>query len=80
MLTVQQKAEKEKAKPDQSNKSATQQKSITETLISSQPYDCKSKKWMELTNSVTYCVAKDMLPMYSVEKPGFQRILATFDK
>ena len=35
---------------------------------------------MELTNSVTYCIAKDMLPMYSVEKPGFQRILAEFDK
>ena len=76
---VKQKAEKEKAKPDQSKKSATQ-KSITEALISSQPYDHKSKKWMELTKSVTYCVAKDMLPMYSVEKPGFRRMLATFDK
>ena len=57
-----------------------QQISITEALISSQPYDRKSKKWMELTNSVTYRIAKDMLPMYSVEKPGFRRMLAEFDK
>ena len=61
----------EKAKQHPSNKSAPQQISITEALISSQPYDQKSKKWMELTNSVTYCIAKDMLSMYSVEKPGF---------
>ena len=58
----------------------SQQKSITEALVSSQPYDRKSKKWMELTNSVTFCIAKDMLPMYSVEKPGFRRMLTTFDK
>ena len=71
----------ETAKHSQSSKStASQQKSITEVLVSSQPYDRKSKKWMELTNSVTFCIAKDMLPMYSVEKPGFQRMLATFDK
>ena len=41
---VKQKAEKEKTKADQSKKSATQQKSITEALISSQSYDRKSKK------------------------------------
>ena len=74
----------ETAKHNESSKSAasgaSQQKSITEALVSSQPYDRKSKKWMELTNSVTFCIAKDMLPMYSVEKPGFRRMLATFDK
>lgn len=45
-----QKAEKAKQQP--SNKSASQQKSIRETFVSSQPYDQKSKKWMEFTNSV----------------------------
>ena len=43
---VKQKAEKAKQHP--SNKSAPQQLSNTEALISSQPYDRKSKKWMEL--------------------------------
>ena len=38
----------EKAKQHPSNKSIPQQLSITEALISSQPYDRKSKKWMEL--------------------------------
>ena len=69
-----------KAKQNQSASATSQQKSITEALVSSQPYDRKSKKWMELTNSVTYCIAKDMLPMYTVEKPGFRRMLAVFDK
>lgn len=35
---------------------------------------------MELTNSITYCIVKDMLPMYAVEKPGFRRMLAVLDK
>ena len=32
-----------------------------------------------MTNSVTYAIAKDMLPLSSVEKPGFQSMLSTFD-
>ena len=35
---------------------------------------------MELTNSAMYCIAKDMLPMYSVEKPGFKRMLTVLYK
>ena len=35
---------------------------------------------MDRTYSVTYCIAKDMLPIYSVEKTGFQRTLVVFDK
>lgn len=42
-------------------------------------YSHQSKKWQQLTNSVTYCLAKDMMPMYSVEKTGFQNLLKTFD-
>ena len=37
------------------------------------------KKWKQLTDSVTYFLAKDMLPLYSVEKEGFQRLVKTFD-
>ena len=37
------------------------------------------KKWKELTDSVTYCIAKDALPIYSVEKPGFKQMLKCFD-
>ena len=62
---------KQKTEMTKSQSTALQQKSITEALVSSQPYDRKSKKWTELTNSVTFCIAKDILPMYSMEKPGF---------
>ena len=56
------------------------QPSIEEALMSSQSYDNKSKKWVELTNAVTYCIAKDMLPLYTVEKAGFRKMLAALDK
>ena len=42
-------------------------------------YDCSSKKWKQLTDSVTYCLAKDMLPLYTVENEGFQRLLKAID-
>ena len=39
----------------------------------------KARNGWNYTNSVTYCIAKDMLPMCSVEKPGFRKMLAEFD-
>ena len=43
------------------------------------PYACNSKKWEKLTGAVTFCLAKDVMPIYSVEKPGFQQLLKEFD-
>ena len=40
----------------------------------------KARNGWNYTNSVTYCIAKNMLPMYNVAKPGFHRMLAEFDK
>lgn len=39
----------------------------------------KGKRWRELTDSFTYFIAKEMLPMNAVEKPGFKKMLARFD-
>ncbi len=64
----------------QATKPSGSQLTISEALSRSQKYDRKSKRWQELTDSVTYCLAKDMMPIYSVEKPGFKQMLATFDK
>ncbi len=66
-----QRAEPVKPAPDQPTLST-----IVETAKS---YERGGKKWKELTDSVTYCLAKDGLPMYSVEKPGFRQMLKTFD-
>lgn len=48
-------------------------------LKSAQKYDRNGKKWQKLTDSVTNCLAKDMMPIYSVEKEVFRQLLATFD-
>ena len=32
-----------------------------------------------LTDSVTYCLTKDMMPLYSVEKDGFRKVIHAFD-
>lgn len=41
-------------------------------------YEKKGKRWKELTESVTYFLAKDNQAMYTVEKPGFKKMLKTF--
>ena len=42
-------------------------------------YEKTGKRWKELTESVTYFLAKDSQAMYTVEKPGFKKMLKTFD-
>ena len=42
-------------------------------------YEQSSKKWKQLTDSVTFRLAKDMLPLYSVEKERFRKMLNTLD-
>ena len=42
-------------------------------------YNRQSKKWQQLTDSVTFCLAKDMMPIYSIEKDGFRKLLYNFD-
>ena len=38
-------------------------------------YGRGSKKWEELTDSVSYYIAKDTMPIYAVEKTGFKTLL-----
>ena len=48
------------------------QTTIVSTMEKLKKYDRSSKKWKQLTDSVTYFLAKDMLPLYSVEKKDFK--------
>ena len=32
-----------------------------------------------MTDSMLYCIAKDMIPIYAVEKTGFKMLLKSFD-
>ena len=51
-------------------KASSRQPSLSNTLPSGHKYERKSRKWQQLTDAVTYCLAKDMMPIYSVEKKG----------
>ncbi|XP_056136452.1 E3 SUMO-protein ligase ZBED1-like [Lampris incognitus] len=43
------------------------------------PYDKKGTRWKTLTDAVALHMAKDMVPIYTVEKPGFIHMLKTFN-
>jgi hypothetical protein len=42
------------------------------------PYD-KSLRWKEMADAVTYYIAKDMVPIFTVEKPAFKNLQSTGD-
>ena len=69
-----------------SGKQQTPTRSITEkeqptmeVIETAQTYERGGKKWKELTESVTYFLARDGQPMYTVKKPGFHKMLKIFD-
>ena len=43
------------------------------------PIDTKCKEHKALTDSITRCLAKDMLPINTVEKPGFKGMIGHFN-
>ena len=48
--------------------SQNQQLSIADAFSKLQKYERGGKQWQKLTDSVTKCLAKDMMPIYTVEK------------
>ena len=69
-------------KPGESSRTAkvsSGQMSPFTALRPAQVYDQKGKKWQKLTDSVTHCLSKDMLPIYSIKKEGFRQLLQSFD-
>ena len=59
--------------------SGTQQQTLAGSFAKVTPYARNSRKWEQLTGSVTFCLTKDVMPIYSVEKPGFRELLKAFD-
>ena len=55
------------------------QTTIDVAMAKSEKYSQSSKRWQQLTDSVTHCLARDMMPIYSADKPGFRRMLEQFD-
>ncbi len=42
-------------------------------------YPRSGNRWRTVTDAVTYCLAKDMQPFYSVEKDGFKKLVKVLD-
>ncbi|KAI2665254.1 E3 SUMO-protein ligase ZBED1 [Labeo rohita] len=59
--------------------SAPKQSSLEPSFTRSVPYEKKSRKWCDITNAVTYHIAKDMVPIATVEKEGFKLLLKIID-
>ena len=70
-------AQKKKSK-EKSSKTSQIQAKLKVADQSAVKYGRGSKKWQELTDSVSYCIAKDMMPIYTVKKEGFKALLNSF--
>ena len=70
--------EKKKAK-DKSLKRSQRQAKLKVVDQSAAIYGRGSKRWQELNHSVSYCIAKDMMPIHMVKKEGFKVLLEWFD-
>ena len=55
------------------------QPTLVDMVEKSKQYQKNGKKWQALTDSVTKSICKDMMPIYTVEKEGFQDMLHTFN-
>ena len=55
------------------------QASLDEVVEKRRRYDPKSPLTLKLDRTVLFHLAKDMQPLYTVEKPGFRKLLAILD-
>lgn len=60
-------------------KASQQQPTIAKAFERLTPISKDSSRWQTLTESVCYCIAKDMLPLNSVNNPGFKHMLKMFE-
>ncbi|XP_055040058.2 E3 SUMO-protein ligase ZBED1 [Misgurnus anguillicaudatus] len=60
-------------------KEKSSQMSLKDAFAKGTCYDRKSKRWIEITNSITNHIAKDMVPLITVEKDGFKQMIKTLD-
>ncbi|XP_070412343.1 E3 SUMO-protein ligase ZBED1-like [Nothobranchius furzeri] len=58
---------------------AKKQTTLPESFTNCVPYDKNGARWKAITEAVTFYIATDMLPIYSVEKRGFNHLLKVLD-
>lgn len=76
-----QKTQKSARAPTSATATATAtQSSIDDTLYNAAPYPTGSRRQREITEAVTFMLAKDMCPISTVSNPGFKTLVNTLDK
>ncbi|KAI2649305.1 Zinc finger BED domain-containing protein 4 [Labeo rohita] len=58
---------------------AKKQTTLPESFTNCVPYDKNGARWKAITEAITFYIATDMLPIYSVEKRGFNHMLKVLD-
>ena len=56
-------------------KASYQQATLTDAFTRGQACSCGSRRWKELTDSVTRCITKNMTPLRTIEKEGFKSLI-----
>ena len=75
------KKQQQDRKKKQSNSApSTSAAGIKQSFIRMEKYDKKSKRWKQISDAITVYLAKDMVPIYTVEKSGFKQLVGTLDK
>ena len=52
---------------------------MQQAIDKAKKYDTKSTHACELNKAITYYLAKNMQPLYAVERPGFKKLVAKLD-
>ncbi|XP_050960772.1 E3 SUMO-protein ligase ZBED1 [Labeo rohita] len=57
----------------------TTQLSLQASFTAATPYDKSSKKWKDITRAIALYIAKDMVPIQTIERDGFRHVVHTLD-
>ena len=68
--------ERQESSNSSRDKDSSSQTSVTALFEKSRKFDRNSREHKELTRSITMCLAKDMLPLSTVDKPGFRAMIS----
>lgn len=64
---------------DKDSTKSVKQTTLQQSFSSCVPYEKSGARWKAITDAITFFIATDMLPVYSVEKRGFNHMLRVLD-
>lgn len=68
-----------RAEKEPEKRPAPKQVTLAASFSRGIPYNKADEKWKKITDAVAFHIAKDMVPIYTVEKAGFRHLLEVMD-